>query len=63
MKKTYQNPAIEYLFVSPEEMIAVSNGLLGNEEQPKAIDLGAEVNETSETSGNLSRLKVWDDEE
>lgn len=62
MKKTYQNPAIEYLFVSPEEMIAVSNGLLGDTE-PGTIDLGAEVNETSETSGNLSRLKVWDDEE
>ena len=62
MKKTYQNPEIEYLFVSPEEMIAASNGILGTEE-PGTIDLSQPTNETNETSGNLSRIKVWSDEE
>ena len=61
MKKTYQNPAIEYLFVSPEEMIATSNGILGTD-GPGTIDLSQPTNETDATSGNLSR-KVWSDED
>lgn len=62
MKKTYQNPEIEYLFVSPEDMIAYSNGILGTD-GPGTIDLSQPTNETDKTSGNLSRINIWDDED
>ena len=62
MKKTYQNPTIDVVTISVARMIASSSGLLGNGENPAAINL-RNAGETDATSGNLSRYNDWDDEE
>lgn len=56
MKKTYQNPEIDTIGMSLEDIIAASpveNGFNMNEP----------IGETSATSGNLSRRSIWDDED
>ena len=58
MKKTYQNPKTDIVTITVAQMIA--NSPYGEPE--KGFDL-EDVVETPETSGNLSRRTVWDDEE
>ena len=58
MKATYQQPMTELLGMISTEMIAAS--LL------TPVEEGQDLNEaptTDETSGNLSRYSVWDDED
>jgi hypothetical protein len=56
MKLTYQRPETELIIVSTVRMIAGSN--------PEDGFNPDDVEETQETSGNLSRRRnVWDDEE
>ena len=58
MKAKYQIPAIECLFADGESLL---DGSL-----PKNLTDGQDLNNaptTSETSGNLSRINVWDDED
>ncbi len=54
MKKTYIAPSIIWMEAETEEMISAS------------VEKGFNVDDapvTTETSGNLSRRSVWDDEE
>ena len=63
MKATYQNPRTDIITISVAQMIAASNGgLLGDNENPNDLDL-TNAGTTDQTSGNLSRRSVWDDEE
>ncbi len=63
MKKTYQNPMTNIVTLSVARMIAGSGGLLGDGEKPKTLHLD-DAEETTATSGNLSRRRSeWDDEE
>ena len=60
MKKTYQSPETVLTDLELQQMIAGSNNY---GEPEKGQDLGA-AEETSATSGNLSRRRsVWGDEE
>ena len=60
MKKTYQCPETLLTAIELQQMIAGSNNY---GEPEKGQDLGA-AEETSATSGNLSRRRnVWDDDE
>ena len=61
MKKIYQNPKTDIITISVMQMIAASNGLLGDNPEDASFDLSGDVNTTTETSGNLSRRTVWDD--
>ena len=64
MKATYQKPVTDIVLLSTGALLqTISNGKLGNGETPKGFDPTQPVNETGETSGNLSRRSVWDDEE
>ena len=63
MKKIYENPKTNVIIISMSHMIATSNGILGNNPEDVTFDLSGTVNETTETSGNLSRRTVWDDAE
>ena len=64
MKKKYQNPTTGIFLLSTGSLLVYSNGLLGDGETPKPFNPNKDVNETTETSGNLSRhYSVWDDEE
>ena len=56
MKQTYQTPSIKWLEAATEEMIAASTSI------EQGFDLNS-VAETTETSGNLSRQSLWDDDE
>ena len=63
MKATYQKPKTEISIISGAQMIATSNGgLLGNGDNPNELDLSTAAT-TEESSGNLSRRSVWDEEE
>jgi hypothetical protein len=63
MKKIYENPTTDIITISVSQMIAASNGLLGDNPENATFDLSGTVNETTKTSGNLSRRSVWDDTE
>ena len=54
MKKTYISPMVQLSDMELEQMIAFS--------VTEGVDL-EHVETTDETSGNLSRRSVWDDEE
>ena len=54
MKKKYQNPEAEFVGMDLEEMIAFS--------VTEGVNLD-KAPETDETSGNLSRRSVWDEDE
>ena len=63
MKKTYQKPAIETIMqCADDDLMVTSNGLLGDDPTKDTIN-PEKINETDATSGNLSRIKVWDDED
>ena len=57
MKKTYQSPETLLMAIATQQMIAASELIKDNQQ-----DL-SNAPETTETSGNLSRRSVWDDEE
>ena len=66
MKATYQKPATEIVVLSTGAHLlegSNKNGILGDDPTQANFDLGQETNTTGETSGNLSRRTVWDDEE
>ena len=64
MKATYQKPATEIVVLSTgTHLMDISNGKLGNGTSPNGFDPTPPVNETGETSGNLSRRSIWDDED
>ena len=54
MKKKYQNPEAEFVGMDLEEMIAFS--------VTEGVNLD-DAPETDDTSGNLSRRSVWDEDE
>ncbi|MBQ7509297.1 MAG: hypothetical protein IJT53_00050 [Prevotella sp.] len=56
MKKTYQSPETLLMAIATQQMIAASELIKDNQQ-----DL-SNAPETTETSGNLSRRNVWDDE-
>lgn len=63
MKTIYQKPELNVIVISTEQhMMTGSGGLLGNKEKPNDLDL-SNISNTTETSGNLGRRNVWDDEE
>lgn len=63
MKTTYQKPELNVILIATEQhMMTGSGGLLGNKENPNDLDL-SNISNTPETSGNLGRRNVWDDEE
>ena len=58
MKAIYQKPSTECIYVKVSQVIAAS--------LPKNVEEGFNPDtapETTETSGNLSRRSVWEDEE
>lgn len=55
--KTYQKPVTELIKISVESIMK-----LGSSIEKNGQDLG-DAPTTTETSGNLSRRSVWDDEE
>jgi len=57
MKKIYQSPETLLMTIATQQMIAASELIKDNQQ-----DLN-EAPTTNETSGNLSRRSVWDDEE
>ncbi|MBQ7510032.1 MAG: hypothetical protein IJT53_03910 [Prevotella sp.] len=57
MKKIYQSPETLLMTIATQQMIAASELIKDNQQ-----DL-SNAPETTETSGNLSRRSVWDDEE
>ena len=56
MKKTYQSPETLLMAIATQQMIAAYELIKDNQQ-----DL-SNAPETTETSGNLSRRNVWDDE-
>jgi len=56
MKKIYQSPETLLMTIATQQMIAASELIKDNQQ-----DL-SNAPETTETSGNLSRRNVWDDE-
>ncbi len=65
MKKKYQNPTTGIFQLSTRSLLnGTSNGILGKGDNPKSFNPNEDVNETTATSGNLSRRRSeWDDEE
>ena len=64
MKAIYQKPVTDVVMLSTGALLqTISNGKLGNGETPKGFDPTQTMNETGETSGNLSRRSIWDDED
>ncbi len=64
MKATYQKPATEIVKLSAGAILTTnSNGILKDDITKTNFDLSGTPNETSETSGNLSRRSIWDEEE
>lgn len=57
MKKIYQSPETLLMTIATQQMIAASELIKDNQQNLN------EAPETTETSGNLSRRSVWDDEE
>ena len=59
MKAKYQTPAIEGLLADGESILNAAS-------LPSELTQGQNLNnapETEETSGNLSRLNIWNDDE
>ena len=65
MKAIYQNPTTDIIMLSTGVLLSggSQNGILSSDPTQDVIDLNEEINTTTETSGNLSRRSVWDDEE
>lgn len=61
MKATYIKPAIEVMEGETDELLAASL-LTTNQEGNLIQDLG-NAPTTTESSGNLSRKSIWDDDE
>ena len=57
MKKIYQSPETLLMTIATQQMIAASELSIDNQQDR------SNAPETTETSGNLSRRSVWDDEE
>ena len=57
MKKIYQSPETLLMTIATQQMIAASELIKDNQQNLN------EAPTTNETSGNLSRRSVWDDEE
>ena len=58
MKKTYQNPRTDIVTITLTQLM--SNSPLGPVEEGYST---TDAPETTETSGNLSRRSIWDDED
>ena len=56
MKKTYQNPETDYMAMSVEQLLEAASPV------ENGFDLDKPIGETTETSGNLSRRSIWDDD-
>ena len=66
MKAIYQKPATEIVVLSTSTHLlegSNKNGILGDDPTQANFNLNETVNETGETSGNLSRRSIWDDED
>ena len=66
MKAIYQKPVTEIVMLSIGAHLlegSNKNGILGDDPTQANFNLNETVNETGETSGNLSRRSIWDDEE
>ena len=62
MKAIYQKPETLITRISTMQMIAASPYGENFKPESESVDLG-DLQGTNETSGNLSRRTVWDDEE
>ncbi len=62
MKAKYQTPEMEYLFADSESLLGAASVLTDDGEGNISQGL-VNAPTTEETSGNLSRRSIWDDEE